>query len=200
MKERLVILGAGGYGRVVGEIAACGYNEIIFLDDAYGNIDHAIGPVSDYKKYIGDSKFFVAIGNNAIRERITEELNRNGAQLVNIVHPSAVVSKSAKLGVGIFVAPGAVLNTGAVVGNGVILNTGCSVDHDCIVEDYCHISVGSHLAGTVTVGKGTFVCAGATVINNISICESCTVGAGAVVVSDITEVGTYVGIPAKKIH
>ena len=201
MNKRLVILGAGGYGRVVEEIAAaCGYSDMIFLDDAYKSVAKASGPISSYTKYLTDCEFFVAIGNNAIRERISEDLLRDGAEIVTIAHPSAVISKSAQIGKGAFVGAGVVVNTGAVIGDGVILNTCCSVDHDCNVENYCHISVGSHLAGTVNVGKGTFVCVGATVINNVSICERCTIGAGAVVVNDITESGTYVGVPAKKIH
>ena len=74
-----------------------------------------------------------------------------------------------------------------------------SVDHDCRVGDFVHIAVGAHLCGTVTVGDDAFICAGATVVNNISVCKGATVGAGAVVVRDITEKGTYVGVPAQKI-
>ena len=73
------------------------------------------------------------------------------------------------------------------------------MDHDCEVGDYVHISVGSHLCGTVSVGSGTWIGAGATVSNNVSICPNCMIGAGAVVIKEIKESGTYVGVPAKRV-
>ena len=95
---------------------------------------------------------------------------------------------------------GVVINPGAQIGKGCIINTSSSVDHDCQIEDYVHISVGAHLSGTIEVGERTWIGAGATVSNNVNICGGCTIGAGAVVVKDITESGTYVGVPAKKIR
>ena len=72
------------------------------------------------------------------------------------------------------------------------------MDHECIVQDYAHISVGAHLCGNVKVGKYTWVGAGATINNNIAVCDGSMVGAGAVVAKDIKKVGTYIGVPAKK--
>ena len=74
------------------------------------------------------------------------------------------------------------------------------MDHDCKVGDYVHISVGSHLCGTVSVGSGTWIGAGATVSNNISICPDCMIGAGAVIVKNIDSAGTYMGVPARRIR
>lgn len=199
MKQSIVIIGAGGHGRVVADAArACGYTRVLFLDDAEDCAVELSGRTDDYKKFIGACDFFVAIGNAAIRERITRALISDGADIATIMHPSAVIGSSVSIGKGSFVAPGAVVNTGANVGEGVILNTCCSVDHDCTVEDFCHVSVGAHLAGTVCVGRSTMIGAGATVINNLSLCAGCTVGAGAVVVNDLNEPGTYIGVPARK--
>ncbi len=200
MKNSIVIIGAGGHGKVVADTALlCGYSKVIFLDDSDNCSVKVSGKTSDYTKYVNDCDFFIAIGNNTVRESITNNITNNGADIAIVIHPSAVVGRNVNIGVGSFVAAGSVINTDTNIGRGTILNTCCSVDHDCTVEDYCHISVGSHLAGTVKVGKKTFVGAGATVINNISICDDCTIGAGAVVVKNITDKGTYVGVPAKKI-
>ena len=95
--------------------------------------------------------------------------------------------------------PNAVVNNSAVVGKGVIINTCASVDHDDIIGDFVHIACGVHIAGTATVGKGTWIGIGATISNNVSVCDNLKIGAGAVVVKDITEKGTYVGVPARKI-
>lgn len=93
---------------------------------------------------------------------------------------------------------GTVINTGIVIGKHCIVNTSSSLDYDNILENYVHISPGAHLAGTVKIGEATWICAGVTISNNISICSGCLIGAGATVVKDINEAGTYIGVPARK--
>ena len=193
----LMIIGAGGHGKVVKDIArACGYQQIGFLDDA--DLPGLAGKVCDYEDYISTSDFVIAIGNNAVRGRLFEELDKKNAIIVSLVHPYAAVSDSAVIGKGTVVVAGAVINADTVIGQGVILNTGSSVDHDCVVEDFCHVSVGAHVCGTVHIGKRTMVGAGATIVNNLEVCEDCMIGAGAVVVKNIEEQGTYIGVPARK--
>ncbi len=200
--KQLVIIGAGGHGSVIADIARLnGYGSIVFLDDACaGRADGypVVGKVEEAHRFIADSDFILAIGNNATRERLQTRLADQGARLATLIHPHAVIGENVTVGKGAAIMAGAVVNPGATVGDGVILNTCSSVDHDCRVGDFVHIAVGAHLCGTVTVGSGAFICAGATVINNVSVCEGATVGAGAVVVRDITEKGTYVGVPARK--
>ena len=111
----------------------------------------------------------------------------------------AVVAEDVVIGVGTVVMAGAVINPGTHIGKGCIINTCSSVDHDCIVDDFVHVAVGSHLCGTVNVGAGTWIGAGVTVSNNVFICPDCMIGAGAVIVNDIWESGTYVGVPAKRV-
>lgn len=197
-EKQLVIIGAGGHGKVCADIAEKnGYTHILFLDDA--PIPGVAGKVAEYTEYLKIADFFVAIGNNAVREKITKALVSQNARLATLVHPGTVVADSAAIGRGTVVVAGAVVNPGARIGEGVIVNTCASVDHDCVIEAYAHISVGARLCGTVTIGKRTWIGAGATVINNISICEDCVIGAGAVVIRSTEEQGTYVGVPAKKI-
>ena len=194
--NRLVIIGAGGHGRVAADIAErIGYDEIIFLDDA--DIEGVAGKSSDYIRYISDSDFFIAIGSSRTRRKLHFELCENGCNVVTLIHPTSVIAKDVRIGKGSIVAAAAVINPGAVIGESVIINTSSSVDHDCKVGDFCHISVGAHLAGTVNLGEDSMIGAGATVINNIDICSGCTIGAGAVVVKNIDKEGTYIGVPAR---
>lgn len=196
--KKLIILGAGGHGRVAAEIAEqLGYS-VSFLDDKKFDNGKVIGKISDFNKYIDGYLFFVAIGNNELRKGLLTELSKSGAEIATLIHPKSAVSENATIEKGTVVMAGAVVNSGSRIGEGCILNTCSSVDHDCNIADFVHISVGAHLAGNVKIGKESFVCAGATVINNISICEKCTIGAGAVVIKDITESGTYIGVPAVK--
>ncbi|WP_455436903.1 hypothetical protein [Hungatella hathewayi] len=93
---------------------------------------------------------------------------------------------------------GAVINPDVRIGQGCIINTCTSVDHDCTIGEFVHVSIGAHIAGTVTNGNNTWVGAGATISNNIEITSDCRIGAGAVVVNNLMETDTYIGIPARR--
>lgn len=197
-KNQLVIIGAGGHGKVCADIAKkCGYEKILFLDDA--DAPGVAGKVADFTRYIETADFFVAIGSTAIREKITKELLASNAIIATLIHPSAVVADGASFGAGTVVVAGAVINPDARIGAGVIINTCASVDHDCVIGDYTHVAAGAHICGTVVVGTHTWIGAGATVINNISICADCVIGAGAVMIHSAEEPGTYIGVPGKRV-
>lgn len=198
--KRLLIIGAGGHGCVAADIARLMGFEVAFLDDKADLNMPIVGPVKDYNKYLLNASFFVAIGNNALRKRLLNELNAANAHVVTLIHPKAVIAADSIIELGSIVMAGAVINSGAKIGKGVIINTCSSVDHDCVIGDYTHIAVGSHVAGTVMIGEEVFVGAGAIVVNNVCVCNNCIIGAGGVVVNNITEPGTYVGVPVKKIH
>lgn len=201
MMKRLAIIGASGHGKVVADIAVKnGYEQIVFLDDNEAIKEcgkyPVIGKSADAKQCGCD--VFVAIGNTQIRQRIQEDLERTGMEIPILIHPNAVIAEDAEIGAGSVVMAGAVVNPGSVIGRGCIINTCSSVDHDCTIHDYVHVSVGTHLCGTVNVGAGTWIGAGAIVSNNVRICSDCMIGAGAVVVKDINEADTYIGVPAKR--
>ena len=204
-KNKLMILGAGGHGRVVAEIASLSgkYTEIVFLDDKApdGGFPYPYaGECNMFTQYLENRDFFIAIGNATIRRRLQTEIEEGGGNITTLIHPSAIISQDVKIGRGTVVMAGAIVNTGTKIGNGVILNTASSVDHDCIVEDFCHVSVGAHLCGTVHLGAGTWIAAGATVINNVTICPDCLIGAGATVTHDLVNAGIYKGTPAVYSH
>lgn len=197
--KKLVIIGASGHGKVIADIATLnGYEDIVFLDDDENIKTCAgfpvVGRVADGVVMTGDK--IVAIGNAETRERIQGKLDN----VVTLIHPNAVISRRVQIGRGSVIMAGAVINSDSVVGNGVIINTGASLDHDCVIEDFAHVSVGAHIAGTVRVGRRAWIGAGAVVINNLNICGDCMIGAGAVVVRDISEPGTYIGLPAKRLE
>ncbi len=203
--KSIAIMGASGHCKVVAEIALEeGYDNIVFVDlnptiDMLGEYPVA-DEDTDLDNFINEKyDFIVGIGDAKTRRKVQEKLISKGANVVTLVHPSAVIAYDAKIGVGTVVMAGAVVNPGTTVGDGVIINTCASVDHDNMIGDYAHISVGAHTAGTVAIGDNTWLGIGAVVSNNLSICSNCVIGAGAVVVKNIIKEGTYVGVPAKKI-
>ena len=194
MMKKVVIIGAGGHGKVVADSVRGNGDEIIgFLDDS-PQMEGLLGTISDYHKF-SDAEFIIAIGNAEIRERISSQLN---CKWYTAIHPTAFISPAAEIGEGTVVMANAVVNAGAVIGKHCIINTSAVVEHDNRIEDFVHISVGAKLGGTAEVGKLTWIGIGATVSNNVKICGRCTIGAGAVVIKDIDEPGIYVGVPAKR--
>lgn len=205
----VVIIGAGGHGKVVADIlrAAGGTTLVGFLDADPALRGRTVaglpvlGPVNLLAK-LWQQKVrhaVVAIGDNRTRRRYGDVLREHGFEPAGAVHPSAVVSASATLGRGVVVAAQAAVCAEARVGDFAIVNTGSIVDHECAVGAGAHVAPGARLAGRVTVGEDAFVGIGATVIQCLTVGPAATVGAGAVVVRDVPAGATVVGVPARVI-
>lgn len=208
-KKGLLIAGASGHGKVLADIATKSkqYERILFLDDdknihevmSFPVIGTIMPDMDLFVRWFRHSniEIIIAIGDSQIRMKKQEMFEKTGMKIATLIHPSAVIGQNVFIGAGTTVMANAVINSATKIGKGCIINTMASVDHDNLIEDYVHISVGSHLAGTVSVGRHTWIGIGAIVNNNIKICEDCMIGAGAVVVKNISQKGVYVGIPAK---
>ncbi|MBS1920211.1 MAG: acetyltransferase [Bacteroidetes bacterium] len=140
---------------------------------------------------------FVCIGNNDIRGKVHLELNKHVHDPVNAIHPSAVISQSARMAEGIMIAANTTINPLVEIGRGVICNTSSSIDHECVIDDFAHIAPGAVLCGNVKVGRGTFVGANAVIRQGISIGKNVVIGAGAVIIKDIPDNTTVVGNPQR---
>lgn len=159
---RLIILGAGGHGRVVADLAeqTGKYDAIYFLDDA--SDDKAVlGKCSDFEKfYTQDTEMYPAFGNNVGRIAWEDKIVNAGIKLAKIIHPLAYVSPKAQIADGCVIMPYAVINTGTVLKKACIVNIGALVDHDCILEEGCHIAPGSIVKGENHLPKGTKIDSG----------------------------------------
>lgn len=196
MGRRLIIIGAGGHGKVCADNAVKnGYTDISFIDDnIIGSVMGfpIIGTCSEIMR-LNDSQtdFVIGLGNNATREFIAEKFSVNWATLI---HPSAQIANGVSVGTGSVVMACAVVNSDAKIGKHCIINSNAIVEHDNIIEDYVHLSPGAKLSGTVIVGKRTWVGTGTSIINNISICPDVVIGVGSVVIRDIESPGVYYGL------
>lgn len=198
----VIIIGASGHGKVIADIILSGGNTLLgFLDDSKAGQTcmgfPVLGQVKDYVNY-PDAEFVIGLGDAALREKIAASMP--GVTWHTAIHPAAVVSRhDVTIGPGTVIMANAVVNPGTTIGKHCIVNTAAVVEHDNKIEDFAHISVGARLAGTVSVGKSTWVGIGAVVSNNLTLCGGCMIGAGAVVVRNIAEPGTYVGVPARRL-
>lgn len=156
MLRKLIILGSGGYGRTVYDVAEqLGYS-ITVLDDS--DNEHPLDSFSLYIK--NDVEFIPAFGNNEFRLSWLERIEKAGGKPATLVHPSAYISPRAHVSEGCVVLPGAILNTGTRIGKGCIINLGATVDHDVIIEDGVHLCIRCIIKGD----------------NRISCCEKIEAG------------------------
>jgi len=142
---RLIILGSGGYGRVVADVAAQTgkYQEIAFLDDNSTAAD-VLGTCASFLEHKNqDTEFYPAFGNNELRLKWLDKLVENRCRVATIIHPTAYVSPVATIGEGTVVLPRACVNTASEVKRGCIINMGAMVDHNCVIGEGCHICLGA---------------------------------------------------------
>lgn len=156
MSKKLIILGSGGYGHTVADVAKqLGYN-ILFLDDSLP--DH---PLSSFVDFVGEGvEFIPAFGNNAFRMEWINRIEESGGQLTTLIHPTAYISPTATIDLGTVILPHAIINTDVVVGKGCIINLGAIVDHGCILEEGVHIAPGAIVKGENRIAKCSKIEAG----------------------------------------
>jgi len=144
--KKLLILGAGGYGKTVADVArqlGC-YSKIAFLDDNKAGMPGILGTCGEFAQFAdADTDMYPAVGNNATRMEWMEALMDCDISIPTLVHPSAYVSPEATLEPGVTVLPMAVVNTGVTVKMGCIINIGALIDHDSVIEEGCHLAPGA---------------------------------------------------------
>lgn len=202
--EKLIIIGAGGYAKsVLDSIDYYNYRIKGFLDEfsnkeehlGYPILWHSLDEIAEPEKFF----YFIAIGNNERRKNWFDKLVAGGYRMINVVDKSAIISPEAKIGNGCFFGKMSVVNSNATIGNDCIINTKSLVEHGCTVHDHANISTNAVINGDVIIGEGTFVGTSSTTIGQKTIGSWSTIGAGAVVIKDVEDGVTVVGVPAKLI-
>lgn len=199
----IVIVGAGGHGRVVLDAVRAlkqpigGFIDTVAKRGAEINSCVVRGDNSllNDTAFLDAHRFIVAIGNQRTRRELSLTL-LDRTELATIVHPSAIISPHAVIGVGTAIIAGAIVNANAQIGRFCILNTGCTIDHDNNLADGVQVCPGVHLAGNVRCGEDAFIGTGAIAIPGVSIGANAVVGAGAVVIRDVPEGAKVFGNPA----
>jgi UDP-N-acetylbacillosamine N-acetyltransferase len=187
--SKIYIYGAGGHGLVVADIArSCGFKNIVFVDDGKNDF---LG----FDEIRDDAPIALGVGDNKIRKKVYDKVLECGFELITLIHPSSIISKSSKIGLGSVVMANVVVNVDAKIGDGAILNTSCVIEHEGDIGDFVHISPNVALAGAVSVGTFTHIGIGSSVIQCLSIGKNTKIGAGSVVVHDIADNKLAYGCP-----
>jgi len=197
MNKKLAIIGAGGHGKVIGEIALLNnYKKIYFFDDKVKKIKKFPFIIFNKLDYLKDNledydAFFVAIGNNHIRYNKMEWLKKKKLNIITLVHPKSTITKFSSIGVGTCVMSNAVVNAGSLIKEGVIINTSASIDHDCVIDSYAHISPNCSLSGNINIGKFSHVGTGTSIKPGISIGKNVKIGVGSKIYKNIFDDKVY---------
>ena len=179
--EKLLLIGAGGFGRVVLEHASTHY-DCAFLDDAEVTcVDEApiIGKIEDMECFFPEYKMIVVtIGDNALREKIYKRAAAIGYTFPNIIHPSAYISPHAHIGSGCVILNNAVVQNNARCGNGCILNPGVELHHDSTIGSYCLIYTNSVIRSLTSVGDRVWIGSNATISTSATVSEDAKIEDG----------------------
>lgn len=204
--DPVVVIGAGGHALVAieairssgGEVRGCISSGGDATADVHSLGVPMIGVLADLPVLLKDDRaVFVAVGANRDRARLTQEATAVGAAIIAVVSCQSTVSPTAQVSPGGLVMPGVVLNALARIGKGAIVNTGALIDHECVIDDFAHVAPGAVLAGNVRVGQGALVGIGARILPGRRVGAWSVVGAGAVVIDDVPDGATVVGVPAR---
>lgn len=203
----VIIIGAGDHAKVLLDILLEQDVTVIGLTDksiSKGTCIYGvpvIGDDSEILKYKTDEIELVngigSVGNTSIRQKVFSSLKEKGYFFRSVIHEASIVSKRAKLGEGVQLLAGTIVNTEAEIGDNTIINTKTSIDHGCVIGKHCHIAPGCSFSGCVKVGDCTHIGTGTSSIQGINIGKNVLIGAGSVVINDISDNEKAFGVPAR---
>lgn len=200
MSDSVYVVGAGGHAKVVIRALLASGSKVAGVFDDRADLRNTlilgipvIGLIDDLSQHPA-LPVVVAIGDNRTRQVIVQRLD---VEWTTVIHPSAIVDETAKIGFGSVVMAGAVIQVDTVIGDHAIVNTAASIDHDCVIGAFSHIAPGAHLAGECRMGDGVLVGVGAAVLPQVRLGAWSILGAGAVANKDIQEHQIAFGVPAK---
>ena len=202
----VVVIGAGGHAKVIIDMLLDnGLTVVACVSHAdaprYRGIEVLVGDESLVAlRASGVERAVVAVGANALRQRLAADALFLGFTLPSVVSRSAQISPTASIGEGAVIMPNAVVNADAAIGRLAIVNTGATVDHDCVVGEAAHVAPGVHFSGGVRLGARSIVGVGSSARPLVTIGDDVVVGAGSVLVSDIADGVTAYGVPARSNH
>lgn len=208
MQKPIIILGAGGHAKVLIDILKSQSVNIIGITDSDPSkvgkniLDvPVIGDDAVIETYNNDSIELVngigMIANERKRQQIFDNFKKQGYSFASVIHHSVVLSSGVELSEGIQIMAGAIVQPGCKIGTNSIINSRACIDHDSIIDSHVHVAPGVILSGEVLIGSGTLVGSGATIIQGVKVGENAIVAAGAVVVRDVPDGATVMGVPAK---
>ncbi len=192
------IIGNGGLGREVKSyLDRIGIDNTYFVSDSFYKETRGVQKLSDFdpNKY----QALICIADVLVKESIVNTLPSDTTYFT-FIHSSAQIYTDIEIGHGSIIAPHTVITTDAKIGNHVLINYGVTIGHDTYIGDYCTVNPNASVSGNCILDEGVFIGAGSTIREKTKIKTGVVIGMGSVVVKDISEPGTYIGVPAKELN
>ena len=214
MSSRVVVVGAGGFGRetldVIASINRDGTNPkfqvVGVLDDAPSDINLKrlnslgityLGSIDGWLETGDDALFVVGIGSPGARAAIAHRFELCGLKAATLVHPSVHLGSGVQLGEGAIICGGVNVSTNVRIGNHTQINPNATIGHDAVLHDYVSVNPAATISGDVTVGAAALIGAGAVILQGLEVGDESVVGASACVVRAVPAGATVKGVPAK---
>lgn len=209
MKDKIIIVGGGGHAKIIVDIISkLNKYEIEGIVEKNQNFDNSL---NEYPFYYGDEylQYFYKKGiknavlgvggfkDNKVRKKLFNHMSSIGFKIENIIDPTAIISKSIKIGTGNTIFPGVVINTGVNIADNVIIATGTTIDHDTRIDNHVLVSAGVTIGGYCHIEEGSLIALGANIVSGVRIGNNSLIAAGSTVVNNIKENSKVYGIPAK---
>jgi sugar O-acyltransferase (sialic acid O-acetyltransferase NeuD family) len=210
MSKRLILVGCGDFGRELinwaDDAAASGMGQSFsgFLDnnpsalDKYSYKLEYLGSVDDFSPK-NEHLFVIGIANPEAKRIVVEKLKSKGATFSKLIHPSAVIARTATLGEGVVICPHALVSADANLGNFVAVNGLSSIGHDAHIGDFSTLSAHVDITGFAHIGKCVFFGTGAKVLPKVKIGDGARIGAGTTIMRSVSEGAVMYVLPAKKL-
>lgn len=210
----IYIVGAGGFAR---EVYSQFYNQLkgypvkFLVEDQYYQPDMKVKIGSHGFDILGIQSTIdsltnrvkihgvVCIGDPSARHRLVERTFGDKMWYKTMINDESYIGLSNSIGEGTIICNGVQITTNVTIGKHCIFNLNSTVGHDSFIDDFVTVSPGANISGNCKIGKRVYIGTNATIREGVSICSDVTIGMGSVVLNDITEPGTYVGVPVKKI-
>ena len=205
--ERIIIVGAGGFGREVLQWARHAWPEHVekivgFLsEDPHALDGHAatlpiLGSPADFEPRSGDG-LVLAIGIRGVRRQVAEQLAARGARFLTLIHPTAIVADTAVIGAGTVVCPYAVVSDAVRLGRFVLVNYHASLGHDASAGDFAVLSPYATLGGGACVANDVFLGLHASVGPAKRLGAGSVVSSNSVALVDVPEGCLVYGVPGR---
>jgi sugar O-acyltransferase (sialic acid O-acetyltransferase NeuD family) len=202
------IFGSGGFAKEVYQIINesgldSNFKGFIESDDLLihkNNSNLLSFSVFPLSKIANNSAIYIAVGDSFLRKKIVFEELTNKFDYPNLIHPKTIISNWVNLSDGTIICAGTIITVDVKMGRFAQLNLNTTIGHDCVIGDFFTTAPGVHISGNCLIGHNVYVGSGAVIKQGISICDNVTIGMGAVITKDITEPGTYIGSPARKLE
>ncbi|MDY6826342.1 MAG: acetyltransferase [Bacillota bacterium] len=212
MSAKLVIIGAGGFGREASLLV-----EEINEQNSEKEKWHLYGFIDEDEKLGGQTRrgypiyagweaihnlsdnlaCIVVVGDTEAKKKLANKAVKAGLAFASLVHPGVCLNEEVSIGNGVLINKGCLLTTNIKIGDHVSINPGCGIGHDAVIDAYSTLMWRVNISGNVHIKAGCLIGTGATILQGLTVGEGVTVGAGAVVTEDLPAGCTAAGVPAR---